>query len=108
MKILFLSQWFDPEPFFKGINYIKKLKKKGHEIHVLTGYPNYPDGKLYDGYKIKLWQHEKIDGVPILRTALYPSHSKSSIGRILNYMSFALSSLLIGINILPNKFGCFV
>ena len=66
MRILYITQWFDPEPMFKGINYVKKFQEKGHEIQVLTGFPNYPNGKLYDGYKIHLWQHEKIDGISVL------------------------------------------
>ena len=60
MKILYLTQWFDPEPFFKGANFVKKLKSYGHHVEVLTGFPNYPFGKLYDGYKMHFWKKEKI------------------------------------------------
>ena len=104
MKILYLTQWFDPEPFFKGINYVKKMKKKGHHVEVLTGFPNYPTGKLYDGYKIKLWKKEKINGISVIRTALFPSHSRSKIGRIINYFSFAMSSTLFGLIKIKNNF----
>ena len=47
MRILFLTQWFQPEPFFKGLPFVKALKARGHEVEVLTGFPNYPGGKIY-------------------------------------------------------------
>ena len=97
MRILILSQWFYPEPNFKGLPFAKELRKLGHEVEVLTGFPNYPGGKLYNGYKIKFFQREIIDGVPILRVPLYPSHDNSAIKRIENYMSFALSASFMGV-----------
>ncbi|MEA3429493.1 MAG: glycosyltransferase family 4 protein [Thermodesulfobacteriota bacterium] len=96
MRILILSQWFDPEPTFKGLLFAKELVKLGHEVEVLTGFPNYPGGKLYDGYKMKFFQSEVIDGIPVIRVPLYPSHDSNSIKRILNYTSFALSASLLG------------
>lgn len=96
MKILILTQWFEPEPAFKGLLFAKALTARGHEVEVLTGFPNYPDGKIYPGYKIRLWRRECADGIPILRVALYPSHNNSSVGRLLNYLSFALSAAVIG------------
>ncbi len=72
------------------------LRAKGHDVIVLTGFPNWPEGKVYPGYKIKLWQKETIGGVPIVRIPLYPDHSQSKIPRILNYLSFILSSSLLG------------
>lgn len=96
MRILILSQWFDPEPFFKGLPFAKALVEKGHDVQVLTGFPNYPGGKLYPGYKVKLFQREKMDGIPVVRVALYPSHDRSSIRRIFNYVSFAISAALLG------------
>ena len=97
MKILFISQWFDPEPFFKGINYVKRLNRRGHDVHVLTGFPNYPNGIIYDGYKVRLWQHELIEKISVLRTYLYPSHDNSSVKRAINYLSFAFSATIFGI-----------
>jgi len=97
MRILILTQWFDPEPTFKGLLFAKELRKSGHEVEVLTGFPNYPGGKLYDGYKIKFFQREMISGIPVIRVPLYPSHDSNSIKRILNYISFALSASLLGV-----------
>ena len=96
MRILILSQWFQPEPFYKGVSFAQELVKLGHEVEVLTGFPNYPGGKLYDGYKIKFFQREMIGGIPVIRVPLYPSHDSNSIKRILNYTSFALSASLLG------------
>ncbi|MCO8058833.1 glycosyltransferase family 4 protein [Acinetobacter towneri] len=97
MKILLLTQWFDPEPTFKGLAFAKELKRQGHEVQVLTGFPNYPSGKIYDGYKLKLYQREEIEGISILRVALYPNHDSSALRRILNYISFAFMAMLFGI-----------
>ncbi|OIN03901.1 glycosyltransferase WbuB [Shewanella algae] len=97
MKILIVTQWFDPEPTFKGLLFAKKLVENGHQVEVITGFPNYPGGKVYDGYKIKTYQKELIDGVIVHRVPLYPSHDGSAFRRILNYVSFAASSLLCGL-----------
>ena len=94
MRILLLSQWFDPEPTFKGLLFAKELQRLGHEVEVLTGFPNYPGGALYPGYRVRFVQRETIDGVRILRVPLYPSHDGSSLGRAVNYLSFALSATL--------------
>ncbi len=96
MRILMLTQWFDPEPALKGLPFARALTSRGHEVQVLTGFPNYPGGRVYDGYAIKAFQREVIDGVRILRVPLYPSHDKSSLRRIGNYVSFALSATTIG------------
>src|ERR1039457_7083977 len=96
MRILLLTQWFEPEPTFKGLLFARELAARGHEVEVLTGFPNYPGGHLYPGYRIRPWVREQVDGISIVRVALYPNHDKSALGRVLNYTSFALSAALIG------------
>jgi glycosyltransferase involved in cell wall biosynthesis len=96
VRILLLTQWFDPEPSFKGLLFAKELKRRGHQVSVLTGFPNYPGGKLYPGYSVRLWQRETMEGVDILRVPLYPSHDRSALGRVANYLSFALSAAVLG------------
>ncbi len=96
MKILILTQWFEPEPTFKGLAFAKALAAKGHEVEVLTGFPNYPEGRLYSGYKIRPFKREVVDGISIIRVALYPSHDGSAIRRVVNYVSFALSAAVFG------------
>ncbi|SFP18428.1 glycosyltransferase family 4 protein [Enterovibrio norvegicus] len=97
MKILLVTQWFDPEPTFKGLLFAQELKRNGHEVEVLTGFPNYPGGRIYDGYKISLYIKEEIDGITIHRVPLYPSHDSSAMKRIANYASFCFSALLGGL-----------
>lgn len=97
MKILILSQWCYPEPDLKALTFARELVKQGHSVQVLTGFPNYPGGKVYPGYKVKWSQREAIDGVEIIRVPLYPSHDQSGRGRMHNYLSFAISAALLGV-----------
>lgn len=97
MKILIVTQWFDPEPTFKGLVFAKALAAKGHDVEVITGFPNYPGGKLYQGYKMRFHTLEVIQGIKVHRVPLYPSHDGSAIKRVFNYASFAMSSLLCGL-----------
>lgn len=94
MRILFVTQWFQPEPNYKGLNLARALQERGHEVEVLTGFPNYPGGEVYPGYRLKLSQKEVMDGIPVQRCYLYPSHDSSILGRIANYASFAMSTSL--------------
>ncbi|MEL1229472.1 MAG: glycosyltransferase family 4 protein [Candidatus Neomarinimicrobiota bacterium] len=96
-RILLITQWFDPEPTFKGLLFAKELVSRGFDVEVITGFPNYPGGELYKGYRLKLVQKETIDGVLLTRVPLFPSHNKSKLGRIINYISFAFSSLFYGL-----------
>jgi colanic acid biosynthesis glycosyl transferase WcaI len=98
MKILFITQWFYPESgAIHGLPLAKRFKEMGHEVEVLTGFPNYPGGKIYPDYKMSLWMREVIDGVSVIRVPLYPSHNTRAISRIVNYLSFTLTSSLIGL-----------
>ena len=97
IRVLLLTQWFDPEPTFKGLVFARELVRQGFEVEVLTGFPNYPGGKVYPGYKIHFLQRELVDGVHVTRVPLYPNHDQSAIKRVLNYASFAASSLIYGL-----------
>ena len=97
VRVLLLTQWFDPEPTFKGLVFARELVRQGFEVEVVTGFPNYPGGKIYPGFKMRLIQRELIDGVSVTRLPLYPSHGQSGIGRIVNYVSFAATSLFYGL-----------
>ncbi|WP_286998373.1 MULTISPECIES: glycosyltransferase family 4 protein [Comamonas] len=96
-RVLLLTQWFDPEPTFKGQVFARELVRQGFEVEVLTGFPNYPGGKLYPGYRIQWLQREVIDGVQVTRVPLYPNHDQSAIKRVLNYASFAASASIYGV-----------
>jgi colanic acid biosynthesis glycosyl transferase WcaI len=96
VRILFLTHYFQPEPnFFMGLPFARELVRRGHKVQVLTGFPNYPGGKIYEGYKVKLFQKEYMDGVPVSRFPLYPSHDRSSFKRRLCYSTLSLSQSII-------------
>lgn len=93
-KLILLTQWFEPEPTFKGLVFAKALQRSGFAVEVVTGFPNYPGGKVYDGYRVRPMTREVIDGVHVTRLALFPSHNQRALSRIANYLSFCLSSFL--------------
>ena len=97
MRILFLTEFFDPEPMHRGLSFAKKLVAAGHEVEVITAFPNYPGGKIYPGYKLSFIKKEKIDGVQITRLPLYPSHDHSLFKRFVTYATFAFSALFYGL-----------
>ena len=94
MRILYLTQWFEPEPAFKGAAFAKALADRGHDVEVVTGFPNYPTGRLYPGYRVTFHRQETVNGIRVHRLPLYPSHDRSSLGRIANYVSFSVSAAL--------------
>jgi colanic acid biosynthesis glycosyl transferase WcaI len=102
MKILILTQWFQPEPVFKGLPFATELIKRGHSVTVVTGYPYDSDGKIHPGYKITLLKRETMEGVEVIRVPIYPSHSNSIIGRIADYLSFSISAAILG-SIVPKR-----
>jgi glycosyltransferase involved in cell wall biosynthesis len=98
MRILLLTQLFQPEPnHLKGLAFAQELMRQGHEVEVLTGFPNYPGGKLYPGYRMRLFQRERIGGIDVLRIPSYLSHDRSGLRRLLSYFSFALSAMCWGV-----------
>lgn len=98
MKIAVVSQWYDPEVGSAAIPgaIVRALQARGHQVEVVTGYPNYPHGKLYDGYSVRPYQRESIRGVLVHRVPLWPSHDSSPLRRILNFLSFMMSASTIG------------
>ncbi|MGB3223299.1 MAG: glycosyltransferase family 4 protein [Desulforhopalus sp.] len=98
MRILLITQLFQPEPnHLKGLAFAQELVRLGHEVEVLTGFPNYPGGKIYPNYRQCWCQREKIEGISIIRVPLYPNHSSSGFRRILCYLSLALSACIPGL-----------
>lgn len=93
-RVILLTQWFDPEPTFKGLVFARALHARGFNVEVVTGFPNYPGGKVYDGYKISMVSRQIIDGINVTRLPLFPSHDRSALRRMLNYLSFLLSSMV--------------
>lgn len=98
MRVGILSQWFPPETGPATIPGVlaRGLAARGHAVTVLTGFPNYPTGALYDGFRMRPRQDSVQDGYAIRRVGLYPDHSSSIPGRLLNYGSFAMSATALG------------
>lgn len=98
MKILLVISLFQPEPsHIRGLSFAKEMARQGHSVQVLTGFPNYPGGKLYPGYKMRWRLKEVMDGIEVVRVAHYLSHDSSGFRRFLNYFSFAIAATCIGI-----------
>jgi len=102
MKILIVTQYFYPENF-KSNDMAFELQKKGHDVTVLTGIPNYPEGNIYDGYGFFKNRKQIIDGVEIIRTLLLPRGKGGGIRLFLNYFSWAFFASLKARSISSHK-----
>ena len=80
----------------KGLQFARAFVSRGHEVQVLTGFPNYPGGRLYPGYRMRAYQSEVMDGIVVHRVPLFPSHDRSALRRMATYMSFAVTASLLG------------
>ncbi len=96
LRILMVSQYWNPEPSFMALPFARELIKRGHTIEVLTGFPCYPGGKIYPGYRQKPFSREVIEGIRVNRVWLYPSHDTSARRRIMYYLTFAFSAVCWG------------
>jgi colanic acid biosynthesis glycosyl transferase WcaI len=97
VNILLLTQLFQPEPaHLKGLAFARELVRRGHHVEVLTGFPNYPVGHLYEGYAMRAWCREHLDGVPVTRVAMYPSHDDRAWHRAATYSSLGVAATLLG------------
>lgn len=95
MRILIVSQYFWPENF--RINDLaEELVRRGHEVTVLTGQPNYPGGTIFDAFRAEPAAFACYKGVRIVRVPLVPRGS-GSVRLLLNYLSFAVSACTIGL-----------
>jgi len=99
MKILLITQYFPPEmgaPQARLYELAARMVRKGHSVTVLTAMPNYPTGRVFRDYRWKLRCRESMDGIEVVRTAIFPSKSQGVVSRLLSYASFAFSSLFLG------------
>lgn len=94
MSILIVTQYFWPENM-RINDLVRDLSEKGHQVTVLTGLPNYPEGKIYEEYKSAPLDYSKFHGAKIIRVPLVP-RGKKSITLILNYLTFFLLASVIG------------
>lgn len=94
-RILILTQYYHPEvgaPQIRLGAMAKELLALGAEVRVLTALPNYPLGRIFEGYRGKLTVAERVDGVPVRRVWLFPAAGEGSMRRLLNYLSFTASA----------------
>jgi len=95
VRLLVTSQYFWPESF--RINeVVESLVKHGVVVDVLTGKPNYPEGKIYSGYQAAGCMCEQWQGASVFRVPLFPRGVRSGFRLILNYLSFMLSGAILG------------
>ncbi|MEU2611993.1 glycosyltransferase family 4 protein [Micromonospora sp. NPDC007271] len=95
-RVAFVTQWFPPEPATIPLGLARALRSQGLNVDVLTGVPNYPTGRVSQGYSAWRRSTETREGFRIRRTPLYPSHDHSTLRRTANYLSYAASSSLFG------------
>jgi colanic acid biosynthesis glycosyl transferase WcaI len=105
MKILYISQYFPPEmgaPAARAAELSKHWAAAGHQVTVLTGFPNHPTGVVPLEYRTqfrRLIAHDQVDGVQVVRSWLLPFPNRKSYERMLNYSSFCLSAALTGLSL---------
>lgn len=89
-----ITQWYEPETGSAAhpTAIARALAARGHGVKVLTGFPSYPLGRVYDGYRRQVRMHETRDGIALLRVPDAPSHDRSALRRGLSLTSFAASA----------------
>jgi glycosyltransferase involved in cell wall biosynthesis len=101
MRVLIVSQYFWPENF--RINDLaSELISRGHEVTVLTGLPNYPDGRIFAAYQENPKVFSTFEGAPVFRVPIIP-RGNTAVRLVLNYLSFVVSGLFLGARALRGK-----
>ena len=99
MRITFLCQYFPPEmgaPAARTFEHARHWASLGHDVTVITGFPNHPTGVIRPEYRGSFVRRERIAGIDLLRTWIYVAANKGFFRRIINFLSFFCSSLLLG------------
>ena len=100
MRILFLTDNFPPEvnaPASRTFEHCREWVKMGHKVMVITCAPNFPEGKVYEGYHNRLWQEEEMAGIRVIRVWTYIVPNKGFFKRTLDYISFSVTGFLAGL-----------
>jgi exopolysaccharide biosynthesis WecB/TagA/CpsF family protein len=95
VRVLIVSQYFWPENF-RINDVVEHFKSRGHEVEILTGYPNYPEGKIFDLFKKNPNNFNEYKGAKIFRIPVRLRKKSTKIDLFLNYLTFVLSSILFG------------
>lgn len=97
MHLLFLTDNFPPEvnaPASRTFEHCREWVRVGHHVTVITCAPNFPTGKVYDGYRNRLWQEEEMAGIRVIRVWTYITANEGFLKRILDYLSFMVAAAL--------------
>lgn len=94
MRLLVVTQYFWPENF-RVNDLVAELARRGHEVTVLTGLPNYPEGKVFQSFRDHPETYSSYEGVEVIRVPLLP-RGQGGLRLMLNYFSFAASASLLG------------
>ena len=100
MHILFLTDNFPPEgnaPATRTFEHVKNWVDKGHKVTVITCAPNFPEGKVFEGYKNRWLSKDKVEGINVWRVKTYITANEGFIKRTFDFTSFMLSSLFFGL-----------
>ncbi|NQV78889.1 MAG: glycosyltransferase family 4 protein [Lutibacter sp.] len=100
MRILFLTDNFPPEtnaPATRTYEHCLKWINMGYKVTVITCFPNFPKGKVFEGYTNKLYEKENIDGITVIRVWSYITENNGFVKRVIDYVSYALTSFLFGL-----------
>jgi len=100
MRILFLTDNFPPEtnaPATRTYEHCIKWINMGYQVTIITCFPNFPKGKVFEGYTNKLYQKENIDGITVIRVWSYIAENNGFVKRIIDYVSYAVTSFLFGL-----------
>jgi len=95
MHILFLSDNFPPEvnaPASRTFEHCREWVRAGHEVTVITCAPNFPKGRVFDGYRNALWQRGEMAGMRVIRVWSYITANEGFVKRILDYQSFMVTA----------------
>jgi glycosyltransferase involved in cell wall biosynthesis len=96
VHILFLTDNFPPEvnaPASRTFEHCREWVRAGHKVTVVTGFPNFPKGEVFPGYRSRLWRKETLDGIDVLRVWTYITANEGFFRRILDYQSYMLAAI---------------
>ncbi|MFM7260137.1 MAG: glycosyltransferase family 4 protein, partial [bacterium] len=97
MHVLFLTDNFPPEvnaPASRTFEHCREWVKAGHKVTVITCAPNFPKGKVFDGYHNRLWQRETMEGIEVVRVWSYITANEGFVRRILDYQSYMVAAIV--------------
>ena len=100
MRIAILTQFYPPEMEPSGIMFrslAEYLAKKGNQVSVISGFPNFPTGKFLNKRKYEIYRETVVNGIHLKNVWIIPSDNISIVRRILNYLSFMLSAIILSL-----------